>query len=259
MKIVQLSDMHLCGTDRGAVQSETLRCFDLALRDIRRRHMDADLLVFSGDLTADGEAADYKALRDRLEGFPVPVELLIGNHDDRKRFLRVFPDHKNENGYVQRMRVLPLGRAVMLDTNSLDGPHGELCDIRLAWLEAQLIADAGPFWIFMHHNPIPTHLPPMDRIMLRDPHRFGDVVAHYKDRIAYIFHGHIHLPMSGSLHGVPVSCPRSMTMAGYPNYGEDVLLPHLDLPASYSVITVDGSATTVMMVEFGADPSLKVA
>lgn len=259
MKIVQLSDMHLQGADACCLDNETLACFDSALHDIRRRHRDADLLVFSGDLTADGDVADYEVLRDRLEGFPVPVELLIGNHDDRAHFLTVFPEHKNENGFVQRMRMLPIGRAIMLDTHSCDGPHGELCDIRLAWLEAQLMADSGPFWIFLHHNPIPTHLPPVDRIMLKDPHKFADVVAHYRDRIAHIFHGHIHLPMSGSLHGIPVSCPRSMTMAGYPNYGEDRLLPHLDLPASYGVITIDGSATTVMLVEFGADPTLEVA
>ncbi|MBY8977250.1 metallophosphoesterase [Rhodobacteraceae bacterium NNCM2] len=255
MKIVQVADTHL----RCSAQSESVRAFDLALEDIKRRHSDADLLVFSGDLVENGDIEDYRFLKSRMEGFPVPVEYLIGNHDDRETFLTVFPDRKNENGFVQRMRVLPLGRVIILDTYEPGEHHGVLCDRRLAWLEAQLVADPGPFWIFLHHNPIPTHLALMDRIMLKDHHIFGDVVAHYRNRIAHIFHGHVHLPMCGSLHGVPVSCPRSTTLTGYPNYGDDKLLPHLDLPASYGLITVEGATTTVMMVEFGADPTLRPA
>lgn len=254
MKIVQISDTHLITRAKDKSQPGTVRSFDLALQDVVLRHSDADLLVITGDLVNDGDEADYEILADRIARLPFPVELVLGNHDDRDAFLNVFPMRRTENGFVQTMRELPSGRALFLDTHEPGQHAGRLCDKRLAWLEAQLMADDGPFWIFMHHHPIPTHLPPMDRIMLRDPHLFGDIIADHRDHIAHIFHGHLHLPMSGSLHGVPVSCQRGTSTTGYPNYGEDRLLPHSDFPASYDVIIVDGPATTVMTVEYGGAP-----
>ncbi|MEM6932055.1 MAG: phosphodiesterase [Pseudomonadota bacterium] len=254
MKIVHISDTHLVKSEHDELIGETVSSFQAALDDIVLRHQDAELLVVTGDLVNDGSLGGYEILRECIKKLPMPVELILGNHDDRENFLSVFQRRRSENGFVKSMRQLSIGRALLLDTHQPGSHSGALCDKRLAWLEAQLTADPGPFWIFMHHNPIPTHLPQMDRIMLHAPDHFGDIIADHRDHIAFIFHGHLHLPMSGSLYGVPVACQRGTSFTGYPNYGEDRLLPHSNFPASYSVIIADGPATTVMMVEFGGAP-----
>lgn len=215
------------------------------------RHPDAELIVVTGDLVDEGSREGYLALKALLRGIRVPVALMLGNHDDRAAFLDVYPERRGEAGFVHAMHELSRGRALLLDTLSSGHDAGELCHKRLTWFEAQLAAGPGPFWVFMHHNPVRTHLAPLDRIMLEERDAFAAVIARHRDRIAHIFHGHVHLPMSGSLHGVPISCPRGLVMAGFPNYGQDELLPHSDLPASYAVIMAEGPATTVMMVEFG--------
>ncbi|MEM7238788.1 MAG: phosphodiesterase [Pseudomonadota bacterium] len=254
MKIIHVSDTHLMRSEDDKFRPGTIKSLDAALRDIILRHRDAELIVITGDLVNDGALEGYEVLAELTSKLPIPVELMLGNHDDRENFLKVFPVRRSENGFVQSMRQLSSGRALFLDTTTEGRHSGTLCSKRLAWLEAQLTADDGPFWIFMHHHPIPTHLPQMDRIMLADANQFGDIVADHRDHIAHIFHGHLHLPMSGSLYGVPVSCQRGTSFTGYPNYGEDRLLPHSNFAASYGVILVDGPATTVMMVEYGGAP-----
>ncbi|MEM9045989.1 MAG: metallophosphoesterase [Pseudomonadota bacterium] len=254
MKIIQVTDLHLRTAETTGSFKDPLGSFKAALADIAWRHPDADLLVLTGDLTEHGEEACYRLLREELEGFPLPAALLIGNHDHRGRFATVFPEHIDHLGFVQGSHDLPIGRALFVDTAEPEGHYGVICEARLGCLEQELSGSGGPFWIFMHHNPIPSHLRLIDRIMLREREHFRDLIRRYREKIAYIFHGHLHLPMSGSLAGVPVHCPRGTSHAGYPNYGGDRLLPMSGLPTSYSVIISDGVETTVMMVEYGAEP-----
>ncbi|MEM1276598.1 MAG: metallophosphoesterase [Pseudomonadota bacterium] len=254
MKIIQVTDLHLRTDQMKGASQDPMGSFKRALADISKRHSEADLMVLTGDLTEHGEAVCYQMLRRVLEEVEIPTALLIGNHDDRMQFSYVFPEAIDGEGFVQGARDLPLGRALFVDTSEPGCHYGTLCDLRLAWLEAELSATAGPFWIFMHHNPIPTHLKLIDRIMLQDRDGFRELIKRFRTKIAYIFHGHLHLPMSGSLAGVPVHCPRGTSHAGYPNYGDDRLLPMSGLPASYSVIISDGIETTVMMVEYAAEP-----
>ncbi|MEM8792323.1 MAG: metallophosphoesterase [Pseudomonadota bacterium] len=251
MKIIQVTDLHLGAERPKPGDPDPMLSFDLALDDIAMRHSDADLLVLTGDLSEHGETECYEAIRTRMTSVRSPYALLIGNHDDRGNFARIFPEHLDELGFVQGARDLPIGRAIFLDTHQPGHHYGTLCETRLAWLRRELSAHPGPFWIFMHHNPIPTHLPLIDRIMLNDRANFANLIEEFAQKIAYIFHGHLHLPMSGALAGVPVHCPRGTSTAGYPNYGEDSLLPASGLPSSYSVIISDGRETTVMMVEYG--------
>ncbi|MEM0943556.1 MAG: phosphodiesterase, partial [Pseudomonadota bacterium] len=250
MKLIQLTDCHLAEPDALRKGLDSRASFRAALADIATRHSDAALVAMTGDLSQDGEPADYDEIQALLEAFPLPVALTVGNHDDRAAFAEVFPQHMTD-GFAQGVHDLPRGRALVLDTH-MEGRHsGELCEARLAWLEAELAAHDQPHFIFMHHNPIPTYLTTLDPIMLREPQRLTALIQRYPGRVAHIFHGHTHLPMSGALAGVPVSCPRGTAHAGFPNYGENRLLPHADLPPSYNVIFVEEHVTTVMMVEYG--------
>ncbi|MGF1553605.1 MAG: phosphodiesterase [Paracoccaceae bacterium] len=258
MKILQLTDIHLTTPGETIGGRDPNANFEAALDHALATHPDADALVITGDLSDWGERADYERLRIRLDDVPIPVELCIGNHDDRDAFLSVFPERADEHGFVQRVFALPGAVGLVLDTWWPDTHAGRYCETRLAWLDARLAEVAAPAFLFMHHNPVPTHVAPKDRIMLLDAAAFEAVVARHAAKVRHIFFGHCHVPLAGSLAGVPVSAPRGTNHAGFANFPEKALLTRSTLPEAYAVAIVEGGTVTVHMVEFHEASRLSV-
>ena len=253
MKILHFSDIHLTTPGYTIQGRDPNASFERALGHALADHGDAELLVITGDLSDWGDRADYERLRDRLANLPLPIALCIGNHDDRPTFLDIFPELADPNGFVQSVRDVSAGRCLMLDTWEPQTHSGHYCEARLAWLEARLREHDGPFFLFMHHNPFPTHLAPLDRIGLADGRAFRDAVARHRDRIRHIFFGHCHLPLAGSTAGVPTTSLRGTNHAGIALFRERELLSSSDLPASYGVAFIAADHVCVHMVEFGYD------
>ncbi|MEM9099576.1 MAG: metallophosphoesterase [Pseudomonadota bacterium] len=197
-------------------------------------------------------------LRDRIETLPIPVHLCIGNHDERPVFAEVFPERLDANGFVQTVAPFSYGKGILIDTWAPETHAGFFCETRAEWLNSVLSEMDAPAWFFLHHNPAPTHIGPMDQIMLLDAGRFGDLVERHRAKIAHIFHGHCHLPLSGSFRGVLVSAPRGTNHAGWANFGEKNLLSGSYLPEAYSVIFASQDAVTVHMVEYGYDGEVMI-
>jgi len=256
MKLIQLTDIHLTAPGQTIAGRDPNKNFDKALSHALAHHSDAEAIIITGDLSDWGERADYEHLKERIESVPMPVELVIGNHDDRETMLSVFPDLAGEAGFVQRTFPLSGGTGVIVDTWGPDTHAGHFCEKRADWLDETLsaIEDA---WLFMHHNPVPTGIGPTDTIMLLDHESFGDVIKKYAAKIRHIFHGHCHLPLCGSLHGVPFSAPRGTNHAGWPAYGAERLLSGSDLPEAYAVILTDEKSTMVCMVEYGYEGEVR--
>ncbi|HIP80771.1 MAG TPA: phosphodiesterase [Kiloniellaceae bacterium] len=258
MKLLQLTDIHLTTPGQTIAGRNPNTNFAKALNHAVEHHPDAEAVFITGDLSDWGEKADYELLRRHVERCPLPVHLCIGNHDDRPAFLEVFPELADEDGHVQQVIALSAGDAIVIDTWGPESHAGHYDSARLAWLHNRLAEAGRPVFLFMHHNPAPTHIPPMDKIMLLDADAFGDVVAAHREKIAHIFHGHCHLPLSGSFRGIPTSAPRGTNHAGWPNYREVTFLSNSDLPESYAVIFADHGSVTVQMVEFGYDGAVRV-
>lgn len=251
MKLLQLTDIHLTTPGQTIGGRDPNANFRTALDHAMQAHGDADALVITGDLSDWGDREDYQRLRTAIAELPVPVHLCIGNHDERDVFLSVFPELADENGFVQKVFRLSQGAGIVLDTWGPETHAGFLCSARLSWLEARLRDLDGPVFLFMHHNPVPIGIAPMDKIMLQDAEAFGALVKRHSGRIRHIFHGHCHLPLCGSLHGVPFSAPRGTNHAGWPDFGNDLNLSASDLPESYAVILAGASSVMVHMVEYG--------
>ncbi|MET0677909.1 MAG: phosphodiesterase [Bradyrhizobium sp.] len=258
MKLIHLSDIHLTtpGTTIGG--RDPRQNFERALTHILRDHHDAELMVITGDLSDWGDREDYQCLKARLDTVPIPVQLCIGNHDNREAFAGVFPDLVSEGGFIQGVHDTPAGRCLFLDTNQKQTHAGHYCAERLAWLTARLDEHDGPFLLFMHHNPMPLHLGPLDQIRLLDDVAFRQLAARYRDRIRHIFFGHCHLPLAGSIAGVPVSSLRGTNHASYPLFSETKMLSASDLPESYGVVFFGEDYVTVHMVEFGYTGEIRV-
>ncbi len=257
MKLLQLTDIHLTTPGQTIGGRDPNANFEKALNHAMAQHSDAAALFITGDLSDWGEKPDYVALKSRIATLPLPVHLLIGNHDDRPTLLEVFPELKGDEGFVQHVVPLPIGQAITLDTWGAESHAGHFCEARAEWLNTQLSELPGPFWLFMHHNPVPLEIAPMDKIMLLDADRFAQTIEPYRDKIRHIFHGHCHLPLSGSLLGIPFSAPRGTNHAGWPDFASTRLLSSAALTEAYSVVFASETTTMVHMVEFGYEGEVK--
>ncbi|MGX9429814.1 MULTISPECIES: phosphodiesterase [Bradyrhizobium] len=258
MKLIHMSDIHLTAPGSTIGGRDPRKNFERALTHILRDHHDAELMVITGDLSDWGDRDDYRWLKQRLEQFPIPVRLCIGNHDNRANFLSVFPDLAGEGGFVQGVHDLPAARCLFLDTAQPETHAGRYCDERLGWLAARFAEHDGPFLLFMHHNPMPTHIAPLDQIRLLDDAAFRRLVARHREQIRHIFFGHCHLPLAGSVAGIPVSSLRGTNHASYPLFAETEVLCASDLPEAYGVVFLGEDYVTVHMVEFGYDGPLRI-
>lgn len=257
MKLLQFTDIHLTTQGETIGGRDPNANFEKALAHALALHSDAEAIFITGDLSDWGDAADYARLKARIAALPLPVHLLIGNHDDRLTMLQAFPDLGNRDGFVQYTVPLSIGTAICLDTWGPETHAGHFCEARAEWLTSQLEDLEGPIWLFMHHNPVPIHVAPMDKIMLLDHARFAQCVAPHAAKIRHIFHGHCHLPLTGSLHGIPLSAPRGTNHAGWADFAATRLLSSAALPEAYAVIFATETTTLSHMVEFGYQGEIK--
>ena len=257
MKLLHVSDIHLhaepvCG-------SEPITHFRRALEHIVAHHADADKLVITGDLTETGDEWSYRQLQSMLDDCGLPAHLapalLLGNHDERTMFRSVFPDCPvDAQGFIQSVEDTPAGRFVYLDTLKVGEHGGQLCEDRLGWLTRSLDdarADEQPVWLFMHHNPMPVHVPSADTIGLERPEAFRAVLEDNRDLVRHVFFGHCHFSLSGNYVGVPFSAPRSTNHPHWPDIDSDaVRFGQGPLERSYDVCLIDELGTVVHTIDF---------
>jgi Icc protein len=209
--LVQITDLHLnarpgpaaAGVDPGA---------SLARGVAHLNGLDPrpDAVVISGDLVDLGTAEEYARLSDLLAPLAIPFYLMPGNHDHRDRLRQAFRAHGylQDGEHVQYTVELAGVRLVMLDS-LVPGSHaGELGPRRIAWLDATL-ADAPrvPTLVFVHHPPLVTGAPHVDRSRLLDAGRFGEAIARHP-QVERVASGHVHRAMSARWAGTTVStCP----------------------------------------------------
>lgn len=256
MKLLQFTDIHLTAPGKTIGERDPIANFRKALDHALKSHGDAEAAFITGDLSDWGEAADYALLRQILADFPIPTHLCIGNHDDRPTMAESLPEHFTD-GFAQKVIPLSQGTAITVDTWGPETHAGHFCEARAAWLTNALNEANGPVYLFMHHNPVPLHIAPMDQIMLLDADRFAATVEPHADKIAHIFHGHCHLPLAGSLHGIPFSAPRGTNHAGWPDFQNTKFLAGADLPEAYAVVFTEPKHTMVHMVEYGYEGEIR--
>lgn len=258
MKILQITDLHLAPGKQdmhGVNPSDRLtQC----VADIRQNHADAELCVITGDLAHKGEIDAYEILREILADLPVPYRLLVGNHDDRKKLLSVFPDTPvDPNGFIQSAIDLEIGidqergRLIFVDTVEMGEKFGGFCAQRAEWLSDQLKDSAGrPVYLFLHHPPFDVGIPYMDGMrMLRGEDLLAEAVAPFSN-IRHMFLGHLHRPIAGSWNRIPFSVFRGTAHQVALQMTDTPHLVRSHEPPAYGVILIESNSTIVHFHDF---------
>ena len=243
MKFLHLTDLHLVPKAEklwGLSPSDRLqKCLD----DIATHHADAAFLAISGDLTERGDVASNELLAEMLRGFPLQTHLMLGNHDNRENYFKVFGGG-DAYGFAQHAISARGTRFLFLDT--LKGPPssaGLYDEPRRQWLAKELASLSGSeAVIFMHHPPFPIHHPLMDRIMLDDAEAFAALIEGCPVR--HIFFGHAHRTISGTWRGISYSALPSLNHQ-LPLVGGSVPTVYSDEPPMYAVVHLDKDQITV--------------
>lgn len=251
-KFIHLTDTHLIEPGALLYGSDPQGRLRKAVASILESHADAQFCVITGDLTHWGQAAAYAALRDVLASLPMPVHLLIGNHDDRASFCTHFPaTPTDDNGFVQQCLSFGQGSMLMLDTNEPGVSHGVYCERRRAWLSEVLkTTGVAPLWLAMHHPPFDIGLPSMDRIGQKDSAAIEALLAPHRHRIRHLFFGHVHRPVSGAWMGIPFSTLRATNHQVAFDFVDDGTIPGSFEPPAYAVVLADDQLTLVHTHDF---------
>lgn len=253
-KIIHLSDLHLCPEGERVVGFDPAARLEAVLAAIRRDHTDADLCLVSGDLTDRGDAQSYKRLRGLFSGFPLPLCLMLGNHDRREAFRQVFADAADDGSvFVQGVINLGRWRIVFVDTLDEAFPsQGRLCAARLAWLDDTLTAAPNmPTILALHHPPFDLGLEYFRAMLLMQ----GPALEASLDRHRQVIHlmfGHVHIPVFGSWRGRSFSAARGTCHPMLPPF-KGMTTDYVDRLPSYEVVVLGDDTVLVHHVEVDAD------
>ncbi len=241
MKLIQITDLHLVVPGSRLHGLDPLGRLDRCLDDVATRHADAEICVISGDLTDRGEPSAYDALKTRLENFPLPVVLMLGNHDNRENFRSVFSDYPvDDNGFVQSSTQTSWGEILCLDTLAPGRREGELCQKRLDWFQQKLEqVQERPVLLFMHHPPFDIGIPRLDVIRLEQPGAFTSIVTRHRQNIRHLFFGHVHRPVSGSWNRVPHSALPALNHQ-VPYDSVTPVMAYNNEPPAYAAVLANG-------------------
>lgn len=252
LKAIWMSDLHFAQSGHVLDHDPRIR-LTMALDHINANHSDASFCVVSGDMVNRGTETDYKALSTHFDKLDVPLLPMVGNHDNRALLRRHFELPATcMDDFVQYTLSTPSGLIVCLDTQKTGSDAGELCAQRRSWLQSVLEnAEKGPVFIFMHHPPMAVRLPMQDTEGLNDGDIFLDLISGFTC-VKYLFIGHVHRPISGTVRSIPFSTMRSVLYqapAPRPAWDWDTFKPSDEAP-NLGVITISRSDVNLQYEQF---------
>jgi 3',5'-cyclic-AMP phosphodiesterase len=197
--LAQLSDPHITAPGTQLYNRvDTARHLREAVATLMALNPRPDVVVLSGDLVDRGSTSEYSHLRELLQPISeagIPLYVIPGNHDHRENLQAAFADQTwmpQAPDFIQYVvEDFPV-RLIALDTWVPKKPYGELCDLRLAWLERALADGSGkPTIVMLHHPPFCTFIEGMDGMGLRKPDRLAAIVQRHPE-IERVLCGHLH-------------------------------------------------------------------
>lgn len=198
--IAHLSDPHIT---TGPLASAPAQGLYRALARVLMLDPQPDCVVITGDLVDRGDPDEYRALREVIGSFPLPLHLVAGNHDDPKTLLAEFGGMRLLGGAAEPYYAVeyPAFTLVVLDTAVPRSPGGHLEASRLEWLDGVLAhRPDAPAIVCLHHPPIEVGIPLLDGMRLENGEELAGVLARHGN-VARVLAGHVHRPITAAFAG----------------------------------------------------------
>ena len=263
--LAQLSDPHIAANGRplpGGI--DTAGMLRACVQDVLALEQQPGAVVITGDLTDLGSPGEYAFLRGLIAPLAMPVYLIPGNHDDRAALREAFPDHaylRESPDFIQyAIDSHPL-RIVALDTVIPGASGGELCEVRLAWLDRTLAAARDKATVvLMHHPPFRTYIEAMDAMALRDPEPLAGVIER-NPQVEAVLCGHVHRPITVRFAGTVASIAPSTAHHIALDLGVGAPLRYAMEPPAYRLHAYASGAAlvshTAYVGEFASPPRIR--
>ncbi len=252
--VAVLSDPHLSPTAHGSIKAyhRSEQRLATALADANQR--DVDTTVITGDLTKDGEWAEYELATRLLSAGPDPIIALPGNHDvayDGDR--GPVPDgtaFSAWRGQSDFPRVHRTGGSELLaiDSTRTDGTTkvgGAVSPETRRWVTT--LSDEREGRIAVCHHPIGPVPAPLDEALPERSYRVDNprVVADELTAAGtdLVLTGHVHWPYAGTYRG--------LNIVGIPSVSS--------FPPAYLLVRVSPTGTSVSFVPLAGQTGVSEA
>lgn len=194
------SDIHIAAdqakTARNINMADNLKAATREVLELSQRP--AGLLVNGDCAFNSGEVSDYATVVELLRPLReagLPIDLTLGNHDERERFRNAFTNPRGEKQALadHNVTIIKTPRVNWLVLDSLEKTlqtPGMLGETQLAWLTQELDANTGkPAIVVCHHN---TNLLGAEKMALKDSDKLMAILRPRNQVKAYFF-GHTHV------------------------------------------------------------------
>ncbi|MCB1077862.1 MAG: metallophosphoesterase [Verrucomicrobiae bacterium] len=172
--LIHISDTHIGPTRDFEVRgARSLSRLEALVDTINALDFTPDLIIHTGDVANDPDAAAYRLASDCLGKLKAPVYFCTGNHDDGRMMREMLPSAPSVPLIPDQDRLtyridLPDFKIYVLDGRipEEEGPHGRLLDSELAAFRSELSAWDGEYAVFLHFPPLAVGSRWIDRHLL---------------------------------------------------------------------------------------------
>jgi 3',5'-cyclic-AMP phosphodiesterase len=187
-----ISDTHISSTRDRVVRGSCMAAnLQRVVEDVVS--VGPDHVLFNGDLAyLHGEQADYAAFKELIAPLRerhMAVHQIVGNHDDRARFVETFEVAANAGLPEKAAGRTCIGGVDWFFLDSLEQTNairGSLGPEQRAWLAQSLDSSTAPAVVCVHHNPGPS------LVGLKDTEELLSIILPRR-RVKVVLSGHTHV------------------------------------------------------------------
>ncbi len=255
VRLVQLTDAHLCEAHGGTLLGmDTDQSLQLVIDLVKEERGQFDALLCTGDLSDHGSAAAYTRMIDYSRQLTDSSFWLPGNHDDRNAMSSALAGSSSMSSEVR----IANWQILLLDSQVPGQVGGELGAQQLTLLEESLQRAAeGELntLICLHHHPVEIGCAWLDEQIVADAGAFFDIVDSF-DVVRGILWGHIHQEIDVQRAGARLMSSPSTCVQFAPGselFKADNLAPGYRWLDLYADGSIDSGISRVEGVHFNVD------